>query len=129
MSSDIEAEVNENFKYVNFTEESGRKIVTIIFETDYFSKNNDSLYFIEYSNEKYIYTKLHYYVLKYITSQSINEFYSFLDQDKTELEVNTIDNNIYTIKFTPLSFNQSVSYFIKAVYKDEAISGETINIQ
>ena len=128
LSSDIEAEDNDNFTNINIIKENGRKVMIVKFDEEYFSKNNDSLYFIVHTKDQIPEPKLQYYVFKYITSQNIDDISAIMNPKIHSLDVSEQEKNRkYTIKFSPLNFDEGVIYYIKAIYKDQVDDDENIN--
>lgn len=77
LTTDYSLEDNDNFKNMNLTDESGRKLLTIKFDEEFFLKN-DSLYLKVFTQEKNIDSKLDSFVFKYLTAKNIDEFIPFL---------------------------------------------------
>ena len=125
LSADIRAEESDPFNYVNIKEEYGRKVLIIQFDEEYFSKNNDSLYFTIFGKNRKTDPKLQYFVIKYVTSQTLESLTDFFVPNSKLLEV-TGDKPNYLIKFSPLNYANNVIYYIKAVYKDQADFDENI---
>ena len=122
LSANQESDVTDNFKDKTEVEKCGRKILRIKLEDKAFSSPNSTIYFIIYTKEKNINNKLDYFTFKYVTDNSTAGDIDFLDEKDRDLTYEVKDNK-YTLKFTPMKFT-GVSYFIKAVYKDELIEGE-----
>ena len=126
LSSNLLSEENDHFDKFNITEEYGKKVMIIEFNEEYFSKNNDSLYFIVFTKYLSEDPKLQYFVLKYINSQNYEDITQYMKPFNNTLDV-TKDNNNYKISFEPYLYDTGVTYYIKAVYKSGVNFEENIN--
>ena len=106
-------------------DENGRHILIIQLNDNIFS-DNKNLYFVVYTNEEEIDSKLDNYVFKYLSAEGEDYFISILDKSKSDITVDIHGSN-YKISFSPITEYKDVSYYIKAIYKDEEIQGEKID--
>ena len=129
LSSNVEAEENDNFTNINVTEEYGKNVMIVKFEDDYFSRNITSLYFIVFTKHNNADSKLQYFVLKYLTLQKLESFPESIKPASSRLNITNEngDKRNFVIKFHPLFYDIGVTYFIKAVYEDQVIFEENIN--
>ena len=120
LSSVPKSEQNDEIKKISLKEEGGRKLLTYKLE-----KETSSLYLIIYSKETNLNKKLDYFVFKYLYAEKEEDFISFFNKDRSNITIERNHSN-YRIMFYPiLQFN--VSYYIKAVYKNDFIEGENVN--
>ena len=126
LTSDFTSEFNEEFKNMELRDESGRKFFNITFEADYLSKH-EFLYLVIYSKEfrEGENDNLNYFVFKYMTAENPMGFLPIKDFGNNKITYNK-NGNDYTIKFAPVKYPEA-TYFIKAIYADNAIPGENIN--
>jgi len=128
LTSDIESEETDDLN-ITITDGYGKKIITVIFEDDYFEKNSNYLYFIVFTNYRNADPKLQYYVLKYLTSENLQNLADTLIPVSSRLDVTKLntDNTKFEIKFNPVLYEIGVTYYIKAIYKDQVNFEENIN--
>ena len=124
LSVNAESKITDEFKLKKEEVKGGRNLLTIQLDDNFFSVNN-SLYFIVFSEEKNLDNKLDYFSFMYLTTENIENFWEFLEEDKRNVTLVINDNN-YGISFYPIP-GLKASYYIKAIYKDELIKGEKID--
>jgi len=127
LSADADSEENDKYEINKDEIKCGRNLLTIKLSDEFFSNPNSEhvLFFIVFTKENNINKKLDYFTFKYLTGVSTSSFIDFLDENKRDVSLIIKDNN-YKISFYPMQIS-GVSYFIKAVYKDELIEGEKMD--
>ena len=127
LTFDYNIEAHSEFQSFEVKEVSGRKVLNVQLKKDQVA--ND-LFFIAYAEKGVEDTydeRLDYFVFKYLYANSDSAFLPIdvgIDEKITFVE-NENEQKI-TISFQPLKYND-VSYFIKAIYTEDFVRGETVN--
>ena len=120
LSSNPNSEQNDKFKKIFIKEESGKKLLTCKLD-----EKISSIYLIIFSNVTNLNKKLDYFVFKYLYAEKEEDFVSYFNQDKSNITLERHHSN-YRIMFYPIT-RHDVSYYIKAIYKNDFIKDENVN--
>ena len=120
LSSNPNSEQNDKFKKIFIKEESGKKLLTCKLD-----EKISSIYLIIFSNVTNLNKKLDYFVFKYLYAEKEEDFVSYFNQDKSNITLERHHSN-YRIMFYPIP-RHDVSYYIKAIYKNDFIKDENVN--
>ena len=127
LSENITSEKNDKFENGLLEIKNGRNILTVKLKDEFFNKThpNSKLYFIVFTKKANLNKKLDYFTFKYLFDYVDFDYWNFLSEKKSEISFVSVGNE-YTISFYPLEFTD-VSYFVKAIYKNELTEGENVN--